>query len=407
MNNRLIERFIAYAKIHTTSDENSQNYPSTQRQFDLANYVKTELQAIGLADVHLDENCYLTATLHSNVDYPVDSVGFCAHFDTSPDFSGENVNPIIHYKYDGGDVKLSESVTMKVADFPFLSDLVGQDLITTDGTTLLGSDDKAGIAEIVELVHFLVENPQIAHGDIKLLFTPDEEVGRGTDLVNLDNFKVDYAYTLDGGEVGELEYENFNAASLKVMTHGLSIHPGQAKDKMINALQVATRFHALLPVDAVPEKTSGRQGFYHLLQLSGDVESAKMAYIIRDHDRAAFEQKKIWAEQCAEQIKAIYGQQAIEIVIKDSYYNMKEKVEPMMYIVDNVKQAMQQVGVTPIVKAIRGGTDGARLSYMGVPTPNICTGGYNFHGRYEMNTIQGMQKSVEILKALVQIIAKN
>lgn len=406
MNNRLIERFIAYAKIHTTSDENSQSTPSTQRQFDLANYVKAELEAIGLSDILLDQNCYLTATLPSNVDYKVDSVGFCAHFDTSPDFCGENVKPIIHYNYEGGDVRLSDDITMKVADFSFLNDLVGQDLITTDGATLLGSDDKAGMAEIVELVHYLVEHPEISHGDIKLLFTPDEEVGRGTDLVNLDNFKVDYAYTLDGGEIGELEYENFNAASLKVTTCGLSIHPGQAKDKMINALGVATRFHALLPADAVPEKTDGTQGFYHLIHLNGDVETAKMAYIIRDHDRAAFEQKKVWATQCADQIKQIYGEQAIEINIKDSYYNMKEKVEPMMHIVDNVKQAMQQVGVTPIVKAIRGGTDGARLSYMGVPTPNICTGGYNFHGRYEMNTVQGMQKSVDILKALVQIIAK-
>ncbi len=407
MENRLINRFFNYVKVHTKSDFEATTTPSSARQFDLAKVVKAELEAMQLKDIVLDEHCNLTATLPSNVDAELPKVGFVAHFDTSPDYCGENVKPLIHKAYDGTDIQLANDIVLSQTEFPFLKDLIGQDLITADGNTLLGSDDKAGIAEIVEMINVLIENPAIPHGEIKLLFTPDEEIGKGVSKINLDNFKADYAYTVDGGALGELEYENFNGASLKVHTKGRSIHPGSAKNKMINAIKIAIAFNALLPVEQVPEKTAGYEGFFHLMKFDGDVDAAALDYIIRDHDRTEFEAKKALVVKAAEQIKQQFGDDAISYQLVDSYYNMKEKVVPTMYIVDNVVKAMQNVGVTPSIVPIRGGTDGAQLSYLGIPTPNICTGGYNFHGPYELNTVQNMTKTVEILVELVKVIASG
>ncbi len=407
MKNRLINRFFDYVKVHTKSDFNSTTMPSTTWQFDLAKRVKADLEALQLKDIVLDEHCYLTATLPANVDGKLPKVGFVAHFDTSPDYCGENVKPLIHKAYDGSDIVLANDIVISQTEFPFLKDLIGHDIITADGNTLLGSDDKAGIAEIVEMVNILVENPSIPHGDIKLLFTPDEEIGKGVDKINLDNFKADYAYTVDGGALGEMEYENFNGAALKVFTKGRSIHPGSAKDKMINAIKIAIAFNQLLPVEQVPEKTAGYQGFFHLMAFAGDVDATVLEYIIRDHDRAEFEAKKELVKTAVAHIKAQFGDEAISYQLKDSYYNMKEKVEPTMYVVDNVVKAMKNVGVAASIVPIRGGTDGAQLSYLGIPTPNICTGGYNFHGPYELNTVQNMTKTVEILVELVKVIATN
>ncbi len=407
MEQRLIERFLKYVKVDTQSDGSSESFPSSAKQLDLGKIVYDELLAMSLDNVLLDENGYVTATLPSNVNYPVEAVGFVAHFDTSPDYSGKDVNPIIHRNFEGGTLVVNDKTILLQKDFPFLKDLVGQDIITTDGTTLLGADNKAGVAEIMELLVLLKEQPQIPHGDIRVLFTPDEEVGRGTEKVNLDNFKVAYAYTVDGGELGELEYENFNAASMKVVVKGLNIHPGSAKNKMKNAILIGMDFHGLLPQMAAPQHTEGYEGFYHLNDINGSVESAELFYIIRDHDREAFEAKKAYALKAAALINEKYGADTLEIEISDSYYNMREMVEPVMHIVDYAKEAMEAVGVKPLIKAIRGGTDGARLSFMGIPTPNIFTGGYNFHGRYEMISIQAMHKAVDVLVSLVQIIAKK
>jgi tripeptide aminopeptidase len=406
MENRLVDRFLQYVAIDTQSDEMSESQPSTLKQFDLAKVVKEELLLLDLQDVSLDENGYLTATLPANVEGEHDTVGFCAHFDTSPDYTGENVKAIIHKNYQGGDIYLSEDTIIKPSEFTFLKNHIGDDLITTDGTTLLGADNKAGIAEILELLHVLKDHPTIPHGEIKVLFTPDEEIGRGTDAVNLKNFAVDYAYTVDGGEIGELEYENFNAASMKVVVKGRNIHPGSAKNKMINSLVIGMDFHKLLPVTHAPQHTEGYEGFYHLNDMSGSVEHTEMLYIIRDHDRDAFEFKKEFAIKAASLINDQYGEGTITLELKDSYFNMKEKIEPVMYIVDNAKRAMEAVGVRPLIKPIRGGTDGARLSFMGIPTPNIFTGGYNYHGRFEMIPIQAMERAVAVLVELVQIIAE-
>lgn len=406
MNKRLIDRFMTYVKVDTQSDPDSKAFPTTQKQFDLAKIVFEELQALGLEDVTLDENCYVTATLKGNVNN-VPRVGFVAHFDTSPDFSGLNVNPILHQNYNGDSIYLNEETILTQEEFPFLANLVGQDIITTDGSTLLGADDKAGISEIMEMLYVLRENPQIPHGDICVLFTPDEEVGQGTDKVNLENFKVDFAYTVDGGELGELEYENFNAASMKIVVHGRNIHPGTAKHKMKNAIQIGMDFHQALPVFETPQYTEGYEGFYHLNDIEGSVEHAELFYIIRDHHKETFEKKKSYALKVAALINDKYGQGTLEIHISDSYSNMREKIEPVMFVVDYAKAAMEACGVVPLIKPIRGGTDGARLSYMGIPTPNIFTGGYNYHGRYEMISVHAMEKCVEVLVNLVQQIAKH
>lgn len=406
-NERLVTRFLDYVSYDTQSDERSGTYPSTTKQFDLAKRVESELKALGLTDVETDDHCYVTATLPSNTPHCKTVVGFVAHLDTSPDYSGAQVRPMIHRQYDGGKIIVNENTIFDPQIFTFLKNHIGDDLITTDGTTLLGADNKAGIAEIMELLTYLVENPSVPHGTIKILFTPDEEIGSGTDKVNLDHFKVDYAYTVDGGELGEIEYENFNAASMTVNLKGTNIHPGAAKNKMVNAIGLAMVFNSMLPSAETPEHTEGYEGFYHVNEISGTVESCTMKYIIRDHDMNRFKQKKAFAEAVATFINKKHGDQVVELIIKDSYYNMKEKIEPVHYIVEQVKEAMAIVGVTPIVKPVRGGTDGARLSFMGIPTPNIFTGGYNFHGRYECISISAMDKAVKVLVELVQIIASR
>lgn len=406
MQDRLIDRFLQYVKIDTQSDDESTTFPTTSKQLDLAKLVFEELRALGLDAVKLDENGYVTATLKANVPNRP-PVGFVAHFDTSPDFSGANVNPIIHRNFNGDSIYLNEETIITQRDFPFLNELIGQDIITTDGTTLLGADDKAGLAEIMELITLLVEQPHIPHGDVRVLFTPDEEVGQGTDKVNLEDFQVDFAYTVDGGELGELEYENFNAASMKIVVKGRNIHPGSAKHKMKNALLIGMDFHQMLPVFDAPQYTEGYEGFYHLNDFSGSVEHAEMFYIIRDHDKSAYEFKKNYALQAAALVNQKYGNGVLEITIKDSYSNMKEKIEPVMHVVEYAQAAMEACGVTPLIKPIRGGTDGARLSFMGIPTPNLFTGGYNYHGRYELVSIQAMHKSVEVLLKLVQLIAQG
>ncbi len=404
---RVVNRFLNYVSVDTKSDEASGTHPSTEKQFNLARLVEADLNALGLLNVLLDEHCYLTATLVSNTVNATETVGFVAHFDTSPEYSGADVKPMIHRNYQGGILQINENTVLDPKEFSFLKRLVGDDIISTDGTTLLGADNKAGIAEILELLTYLVENPTIQHGTICVLFTPDEEIGAGTDKVNLENFKVNYAYTVDGGEEGEIEYENFNAASLSVTVKGKNIHPGSAKDKMVNAIVIAMDFHSMLPVAQAPHHTEGYEGFFHVNDIEGSVENCTMKYIIRDHDLAKFESKKALVHSVQKFLNEKYGDSVVEISVKDSYYNMKEKIEPVLYIVEQVKEAMAIVGVTPIVKPVRGGTDGARLSFMGVPTPNIFTGGYNFHGRYECLSIGGMNKAVQVLIELVQIIAKR
>jgi tripeptide aminopeptidase len=404
---RVVNRFLKYVSVDTQSDETTGTHPSTAKQFDLAKIVEIELMALGLENVNLDEHCYLTATLPSNTPEATEVVGFVAHFDTSPDYSGANVKPMIHRNYQGGVLKISDTTILDPKEFSFLNQLIGDDIISTDGTTLLGADNKAGVAEIMELLTYLSENPSVPHGTIRVLFTPDEEIGAGTDKVNLDHFKVDYAYTVDGGEEGEIEYENFNAASLVVKIKGKNIHPGSAKDKMVNAIVIAMDFHSMLPVAQAPHHTEGYEGFFHVNDIEGCVEQCTMKYIIRDHDMAKFEGKKKLAESVKQYLNEKYADQVVDIIVKDSYYNMKEKIEPVLYIVEQVKEAMAIVGVTPLVKPVRGGTDGARLSFMGIPTPNVFTGGYNFHGRYECLSINAMAKAVKVLIELVQIIARK
>jgi tripeptide aminopeptidase len=407
MSDRLVQRFLSYVRVDTQSDGDSETFPSTIKQFDLARVVRDELMDLKLENVLLDENGYVTGTLPSNSPNCKDTIGFVAHFDTSPDFSGSDVNPVIHANYDGLDLVVNSDTIITVKEFPFLKNLVGDDLITSDGSTLLGADNKAGIAEIMELITRLQENPELPHGEIKVLFTPDEEVGRGTEKVNLENFKVDYAYTVDGGELGELEYENFNAASMQVEVFGRNIHPGTAKNKMKNAILIGMEFQSLLPHEQTPQNTEGYEGFFHLNDISGNVEHVSMFYIIRDHDRDIFEYKKNLALQAQAYMNVKYGSDTVQITIKDSYFNMKERIEPVMHIVDYAKRAMEMEGIVPLIKPIRGGTDGARLSFMGIPTPNIFTGGYNFHGRYEMISIQSMHKAVDCLVSLVGLIAKE
>lgn len=407
MENRLVDRFLKYVAFDTQSDPNSDTFPTTSKQLILADYIKEELEKLGLDHVKRDENGYVTATLASNTPSCKDVVGFVAHLDTAPDFSGKDVKPILHKAYDGKDLIINQETVLSPAMFPFLAHHVGEDIITTDGTTLLGADNKAGIAEIMELLTLLIENPDLPHGTIRVLFTPDEEVGQGTDHVNLEDFKVDYAYTIDGGELGELEFENFNAASLNVTVKGRNIHPGSAKNRMKNAVLMAMEYHQLLPQVEAPQHTEGYEGFYHLNDFNGNVEHVEMAYIIRDHDMDRFEQKKALALEALAFMNKKYGEGTFVADLSDSYFNMREKIEPVMHIIGYVEEAMAHVGIKPLIKPIRGGTDGARLSFMGVPTPNIFTGGYNFHGRYEMIPVQSMEKCVQVLVALVGVIAKQ
>jgi len=408
MNEKLVKRFMDYVKIETTSDASSVSVPSTQNQMEFAKVLVEELVKIGLSEVSLDEKGYVMATLPTNTSKEIPTVGFIAHMDTSPDMSGKNVNPRIIEKYSGEDIVLNKElgIEMKTADFPELLDHKGLDLIVTDGTTLLGADNKAGIAEIVTAMEYLIENPNIPHGTIKIGFTPDEEIGRGADYFDVEKFGADFAYTMDGGPVGELEYENFNAASAKIFIQGRNVHPGTAKNKMLNSILIANEINSLLPVNERPEYTEGYEGFFHLVHFDGTVEKTSIAYIIRDHDSEKFQLKKLLLEKACSFINEKYGN-IVQLEIKDTYYNMKEKILPVMYIIDLAKEAMNNIEIVPIIKPIRGGTDGARLSYMGLPCPNIFTGGLNYHGKFEYISIQGMEKSVATILEIINILEKK
>ena len=405
----VIERFLKYVTFDTQSDESTGVTPSTPKQMVFAKYLKTELEALGLEDISLDDNGYLFATLPANVNRDIPTIGFIAHMDTSPDMSGENVNPNIIRNYGGEDIPLckEEGIVLSPKQFPELLDHVGEDLIVTDGHTLLGADDKAGIAEIVAAIAYLKEHPEIEHGKIRIGFNPDEEIGLGAHKFDVEKFGCKWAYTMDGGEVGELEFENFNAASAKIHVKGRNVHPGYAKNKMINALLVANEFVGMLPANETPATTEGYEGFYHLIGMEGEVEQATVSYIIRDHDRQKFEARKIFMQECAEKINKKYGEGTIKVDIKDQYYNMRQQVEPLMHIIDIAFAAMQEAGVEPKVKAIRGGTDGAQLSFKGLPCPNIFAGGLNFHGRYEFVPIQSIEKAMNVVVKIAELTAKR
>ena len=403
----IVDRFFKYVKIDTQSDENNTETPSTQKQFDLAREVEKEMIEMGLSDVSLDENCYLMATLPANTDKEVPTIGFVAHFDTSPDMSGKNVSPRIVENYDGTDIILNEELNIVTSpkDFPELLKFVGDDIIVTDGTTLLGADDKAGIAEIMDAMQYLINNPQIKHGKIRIGFTPDEEIGRGADKFDVEKFGAEWAYTMDGSEIGELEYENFNAAAAKISIQGRNVHPGYAKNKMINALHVANELVQMLPVNERPEYTEKYEGFFHLIGINGTVDEATVTYIIRDHNRDLFENRKQEMEQAVAFLNTRYNN-GLTLEMRDQYYNMREKVEPVMHIVDLAHKAMEELGITPIVKPIRGGTDGARLSFMGLPCPNIFAGGMNFHGRYEFIPVRALEKASQVVVKIAELVAQ-
>lgn len=405
----VIERFLKYVTFDTQSDESTGVTPSTPKQMVFAQYLKTELEELGLKDISLDENGYLFATLPSNVDHEVPVVGFIAHMDTSPDMSGENVKPRIVEKYDGKDIPLcaEENIILFPANFPELLEHVGEDLIVTDGHTLLGADDKAGIAEIVGAVAYLIAHPEIKHGDIRIGFNPDEEIGLGAHKFDVEKFGAKWAYTMDGGEVGELEFENFNAAAAKIRVKGRNVHPGYAKNKMINSLLVANEYASLLPANETPGTTEGYEGFYHLIGMEGEVENTVLSYIVRDHDREKFEARKQALLNYAAQLNEKYGEGTVTVELKDQYYNMRQQVEPLMHIIDIAFAAMQEAGVTPKVKAIRGGTDGAQLSFKGLPCPNIFAGGLNFHGRYEFVPVQSIEKAMNVVVKIAELTAKR
>ncbi len=396
------ERFLKYAAFPTMSDEESETTPSTAKQLVLAEELKKELLELGLADAHVDEHGYVYATLPANTDKNAPAIGFIAHMDTSSEASDMNIKTAV-VDYKGGDILLNgeKNIYMKVSDYPYLENYKGHHLIVSDGTTLIGADDKAGIAEIMTAVEELIKSNK-PHGKICVGFTPDEEIGRGADFFDVAKFGADYAYTVDGGALGELEYENFNAASAKITVHGVSIHPGSAKNKMKNASRIATEFDNMLPAGEIPEKTEGYEGFHHLIAMKGETELATLVYIIRDHDRAKFEAKKADFERITAELNAKYGDGTVELALRDSYYNMREKIEEHMYVVDRAKEAMRQIGVEPKVNPIRGGTDGARLSFMGLPCPNLCTGGENFHSRFEFVSIESMDKISELLVKIAE-----
>lgn len=396
----VITRFLRYVKIDTQSAPDQESVPSTQKQFDLAHILVEEMKELGLQDVRIDEHCYVYGTLPSNVDDDVDPIGFVAHMDTAPDFSGKGVNPQI-IKYEGGPLKLSDSVLMDPVEFPELEDVIGEELITTDGTTLLGADNKAGIAEILSAIKHLVDNPHIKHGPVRIAFTPDEEVGRGADFFDVKGFDAKFAYTVDGGPVGELEYESFNAASTVVHVKGNSIHPGSAKNKMINAQLLAMEFFNMLPVQKRPEYTEGYEGFYLLHSMEGTVEEATLSFIIRDHSKEEFEAKKNYMTACVEFLNKKYGDR-FTIEHKDSYYNMGEILEKEFHIVELAKEVMEEQGIKVHIVPIRGGTDGSRLSFMGLPTPNLFTGGYYYHGKYEMIPVSAMEKARDVIVGIIE-----
>ena len=404
----IVDRFIKYAKIDTQSDENNSETPSTKKQFDLARIVEQEMREMGLEDIFLDDKCYLMATLPANSDKDLPTIGFVSHFDTSPDMSGKKVSPRIIENYDGNDILLNkaENIVMSPKDFPELLDYKDEDIIVTDGTTLLGADDKAGIAEIMHAMQYLIDHPEIKHGKIRIGFTPDEEIGRGADHFDVKKFGAEWAYTMDGSVLGELEYENFNAASAKISIQGRNVHPGYAKNKMINALHVANELVAMLPVNERPEFTSGYEGFFHLISINGTVDEAAITYIIRDHDRALFERRKEQMQQAVDFLNTKYPD-VLKLEMNDQYYNMREKVEPVKHIVDLAFRAMKALDIEPIVKPIRGGTDGARLSYMGLPCPNVFAGGVNFHGRFEFLPIKSLKKASEVVVKIAELVAQE
>lgn len=405
---RVVDKFLRYVRFDTRSSEESDRIPTTEKQLKLAEQLSEELNDIGLTDVSLDKNGYVMASIEGNIDGKVPCLGFISHMDTSPEISGSNVNPKIIENYDGKDIVLNEkdNIVLKTEDFPEIERYKGKTLITTDGNTLLGADDKAGIAEIMAAAEYIIRHPEIQHGDIKIAFTPDEEVGQGADHFDIKKFNAQFAYTVDGGEIGELEFENFNAASAEIKIGGRNVHPGSAKGKMINSMLVASEFMDMLPADETPETTEGYQGFYHIVSIKGGVEQTRLSYIIRDFDRDNFEKRKKFIQNCGEIICKKYGRNIVKINVEDQYSNMREKIEPVKYIVDIAAEAMNMADVEPKISAIRGGTDGARLSFEGLPTPNIFTGGHNFHGRYEYIPVFAMEKAIEVIVNIIKLTAK-
>ncbi|WP_160032550.1 peptidase T [Paenibacillus sp. An7] len=409
MKKDLIKRLTSYVRVDTQSDENSETCPTTPGQLELGRKLVEELHSIGMQEIRIDDNGYVMATLPSNTDHDVPVIGFLAHLDTATDFTGKNVNPQIIEQYDGRDITLNEEqqIIMSLEDFPELAGYKGHTLITTDGTTLLGADNKAGIAEIMTAMEYLITHPEIKHGKIRVAFTPDEEIGRGPERFDVGAFGAKYAYTVDGGPLGELEYESFNAAAAKITFKGKNVHPGTAKNKMVNSAKIAMEFHARLPIQEAPEFTDGYEGFYHLSSVKGDVEETVLNYIIRDFDREQFEARKANLEQIARILQAAYGEERIELKIRDQYFNMREKIEPVKFIVDIAGEAMKQLEIEPHIVPIRGGTDGSQLSYMGLPTPNIFTGGENFHGRYEYVSVDHMEKATQVIIGIVQLFEQR
>lgn len=403
---RIIDKFLRYVSVETTSSEESTTHPSSLKELTLSNMLVEELKALGVSDASVDENGYVMATIASNIGKEVPALGFIAHVDTSPDASGANIRPQIISNYDGSDIPLEgvDGLALKVSDFPELLDYKGQTLITTDGTTLLGADDKAGIAEIMCTVEYVMSHPEFKHGKLCIGFTPDEEIGAGVDFFDVKKFGADYAYTMDGGAIGELEYENFNAASAKIHIQGRNIHPGYAKGKMINAMLVGMELNGMLPVEQRPEFTSNYEGFFHITSFNGTVEEASISYIIRDHDMNLFEQKKALMQKVVDFINAKYGD-LVELTLKDQYYNMRSQVEPHYHIIEKALKAMEMAGIKPKVQPIRGGTDGARLSFMGLPCPNIFAGGHNFHGKLEFVPVESMEKATEVIKNIISLFA--
>lgn len=403
MKEQLLERFIRYAKIDTESDEKSSTTPSTANQWDLLHLLKEELTTLGMEDITLDENGYLFATLPANTDKAIPVIGFLAHVDTSPDFTGKNVNPQRHDNYDGSDLVLNENTTLSVSRFPELQNYIGQTLITTDGTTLLGADDKAGVAEIMTAMAYFQEHPEVKHGKLRVAFTPDEEIGRGPHKFDVDAFGVDFAYTMDGGPLGELQYESFNAAGARVTFKGTNVHPGTAKGKMVNSILRAQEFQAAMPALEIPELTEGREGFIHLMDIHGSVEKTVLEYIIRDFDKDSYEARKKLFFDTVSQMQSDYGVDAVELELQDQYFNMGEKIKPHMEIVDVISEAFNNLEISSIIEPIRGGTDGSQLSYMGIPTPNIFAGGENFHGRYEFVSAETMEKAAQVIIEAVKL----
>jgi tripeptide aminopeptidase len=404
MKEKVLEKFLRYIKIDTQSDESSETTPSTAKQFDLANVLKKEMEDLGLSDISLDERCYLMATLPANTDANIPVIGFIAHMDTSPDMPGKVDNPKFFENFQGQDLVINaeKNLVLTTAEFPELKEYIGNTIITTDGTTLLGADDKAGIAEIMTAIEYLVQNPQIKHGKIRIGFTPDEEIGRGVDHFDVEKFGAKYAYTMDGGRAGELEYENFNAAGAKVFIQGRNIHPGYAKNKMMNAMLMAMEFNAMLPVNERPEYTVGYEGFYHLIRMEGSVENAMLQFIIRDHDREKFEQKKAFITNAVAFMQQRFGAESFRLEMKDQYFNMREQVLPVYHIIETAKTAMEEAEVAPIIVPIRGGTDGSRLSYMGLPCPNIFAGGHNFHGKFEYVPVESLEKASAVILKIIE-----